>query len=344
MSEPLISIVTPTFNHVRFIERCVRSVLRQTYRRWEMVIVDDASDDGTLQAARKLATQSSQIHVIAHARRRGVEGLADSYNEALSASRGELIAVLEGDDWWAPDRLARQVAPLAEDDSVVLAFGDCWEVSETGGAIGYVSTPVSHDSPRSSGAEAVSYFSRLRSFPASTVLIRREALERVGGFRSEGLPLVDYPTWLSLSLEGDFLRVSRPISYWRRHSGSVSWKNLEQIANGCHETFLRFIERNGPEIRKQGLSTDTLARAADAARVRLRASLPYFDAKCELFCGDRFRAVRKFFRLAWDPRSSLGYRAAGVVGLGAGLSSRNLFSVALALRRSAKLMRIHSHR
>ena len=340
MKDPLVSIITPTFNHARFIEHCVRSVLRQTYRRWEMIVVDDASSDGTLRSVRDLAARNPRVEVVAHARRHGIEGLADSYNEALGASRGELIAVLEGDDWWAPHRLARQVPLLSEDPSLVLAYGDCWEMSETGRPIGYVTTPVSHDSLRSSSAEAITFFSTLDSVPANTVLIRRDALEGVGGFRSGGLPLVDYPTWLTLSLQGDFVRVDRPISYWRRHAGSVSWRNLEPITSGCHEFFLRFVERKQTAIRQQGLDPETLVRAADEARVRKLASLPYFDAKCELFCGDRSRALRKFFRLVRDPRSSLRHRLAGVVGLGAGLSSRTLFSLALAVRRWVMRVRL----
>ena len=340
MKDPLVSIITPTFNHARFIEHCVRSVLQQTYRSWEMVVVDDASSDGTPDLVRKLAAANPRIEVITHPRRYGIEGLADSYNEALSVSRGELIAVLEGDDWWAPDRLARQVPLLSEDASLVLAYGDCWEVSETGRRIGYVATPVSHDSLRSSSADAITYFSTLASVPANTVLIRRDALERVGGFRSEGLPLVDYPTWLTLSLHGDFVRVDRPISYWRRHAGSVSWRNLEPITSGCHESFLRFVERNQSAIVQHELNPEVLVRCADEDRVRLLASLPYFDAKCELFCGDRSRALRKFFRLVRDPRTSLRHRLAGVVGLGAGLSSRTLFSLALAVRRWAMRVRL----
>lgn len=75
--------------------------------------------------------------------------------------------------------VASQVPLLSEDASLVLAYGDCWEVSETGRRIGDVATPVSHDSLRSSSADAITYFSTLASVPANTVLIRRDALESV---------------------------------------------------------------------------------------------------------------------------------------------------------------------
>lgn len=333
MNKPLVSIITPTFNHAGFVERCIGSVLRQTYGRWEMVVVDDASSDATRELISSLAAGQPAITLISHRRRRGVERLAESYNEAMAASQGELVALLDGDDWWAPDRLARQV-PFFEDPSVVLSYGDCWEVSPDERRIQYADSAISQDSVRSSGAEALVHFSRLASIPANTVLVRREALEGIGGFRSEGLPLVDYPTWLVLSLQGDFVRVPHPIAYWRRHAGSVYWRNMGGIATGFHALFLRFMESNREAIERGGLQSEALMRNADEALARILSSVPYFDAKYELLCGDRSRALRKLIRVVGGRDTSLRHRLAGVVGIGACLSSPSVFSVALAARRS----------
>jgi glycosyltransferase involved in cell wall biosynthesis len=341
VKEPLVSIITPTFNHARFIEDCVRSVLQQTYRCWEMVVVDDASSDGTPDLVRKLAATNPRIEVITHARRYGIEGLADSYNEAMAASRGDLVALLDGDDWWAPHRLARQIA-FFKDPSILLSYGDCWEVSPDGRPIQYGTTAISRDSVRSSGPEAIVHFSGLASISANTVLVRREALERIGGFRSEGLPLVDYPTWLELSLQGDFVRIPHPIAYWRRHPGSVYWRNMGRISAGFHSLFMRFIQRNREAIEQAHLKPETLKRNADDALARMVSSLSYFDAKYELLCGDRSRALRKLARVVLDPRTSLHHRLASLLGIGAGLTSRSLFWMALAVRGSASRPRADS--
>ena len=335
MNGPFVSIITPTYNHARFIERCVRSVLEQSYPNWELIIVDDASTDGTRRSAEELAALDPRIQVIEHAEHRGAERLADTYNEALATSRGDMIAVLEGDDWWAPDRLSSQVPLLRDDASVILSYGDCWEVSETGRPIGHVAMRISPDSLRSSPPENIAHLATA-SVPANTALIRRDALERIGGFLSAGVPVTDYPTWVALSLQGDFVRVPRPIGYWRRHAGSVYRTHSSRIIAGCHEFFLAFTERNAEAIRAAGADPEALILRASGSLARKLSSLSYFDAKYELLCGDRFRALRKFLAVVGSPEASLRHRLAGLLGIGACLSSRRLFSLALATRRSMR--------
>jgi glycosyltransferase involved in cell wall biosynthesis len=332
--DPLVSIITPTFNHARYLAQCITSVLEQTYTRWEMLIIDDASTDGTAAVARSFVEANPRIELIVHATRQGAERLVDTYNGALDRSRGEFIAVLEGDDWWTRDKLARQIPLLVEDASLALCYGDCWETTEDGRPIVYGASPVSGRSVRSSFREAMTYFSRLTSVPANTVLIRRDALERAGGFQSyPGLPLVDYPTWLALSLHGDFVRIPQPLGHWRRHTGSVYGQKYEQVARGCHSFFLEFVRRQRGAILDADLEPETLERKADRALARIRGSLRYFEGRYELISGNRSRARRKLGRAILDPHTMLRYRLAALVGFGAALSSPRLFASALAFRR-----------
>jgi hypothetical protein len=187
---------------------------------------------------------------------------------------------------------------------------------------------------RTSMAESVERLSRLCSVPASTVVVRRDRLERIGGFQSHpDLPVVDYPTWLTLALEGDFVRIAEPLAYWRRHAGSVYWRNLEKTETGCHQFFVLFVDRNRAALEAAGLDASALERNADGALVSGRETFPYFDAKYELMCGDRLLARRKFLRALQSPRTTSRHRLASVVGLLASLSSPRLFSAVLAGRR-----------
>ncbi|MHB8511329.1 MAG: glycosyltransferase family 2 protein [Actinomycetota bacterium] len=336
MNEPLVSVITPTFNHERFIERCVGSVIEQTYPRWEVIVIDDASDDDTADRVRSF--DRSDVTLISHETRWGVDRLVDTYNQALSLVRGEYVAILEGDDWWGRDRLARQIR-LLDDPSVVVVYSDYWEVNPIGGVIHKGSTPICKRSYRSSPAQNLDHFSTLAGLPAASLLFRRDALEKVGGFRSDGMPLIDYPTLLAISIEGNFVRVPAPLSYWRRHQGSVSWANSKRIILGCRESFDSFVTEHSDDVARVGLDVDSLLQASSRSFDYWLKAIKYFDAKCELLCGDKLTARRKLSRVANDCDASVRHRLASVVGLAASYSSPRLFDSATRIDRVLRSVR-----
>src|SRR6185437_14197635 len=128
MFEPLISVITPTFNHEYFIGCCIESLISQTYLNWEQIIIDDGSTDRTAVSVSRYT--DPRIHYY-YQQNRGIEALAHTYNNALSKCKGEFVAILEGDDLWPPDKLARLVPYLA-DDSIILAYGAVAELSADG--------------------------------------------------------------------------------------------------------------------------------------------------------------------------------------------------------------------
>src|SRR5438132_8639305 len=105
-SQPLVSILTPTFNHRKFITTCLASLRAQTYTRWEAIVVDDGSTDGTPDLV--LQFNDPRVTLIRR-QHQGVDGLADAYNTALHETSGSLVAILEGDDFWPPDKLNLQL-------------------------------------------------------------------------------------------------------------------------------------------------------------------------------------------------------------------------------------------
>ena len=89
-----VSIITPTYNHEKYIEDCIKSVLKQTYEDWEMIIIDDASTDNTVKIAEKYEKEDSRIKLIAHEENYGPYRLYETYNEAFNKSKGQFIAIL----------------------------------------------------------------------------------------------------------------------------------------------------------------------------------------------------------------------------------------------------------
>jgi len=99
--QPLVSVISPTYNHGRYITDCIESVQNQTYTNWEMIIVDDGSSDNTLETAKALAQQDNRIKVFTQ-ENIGIFRLGETYNFALSKASGKYTAILECDDIWLP--------------------------------------------------------------------------------------------------------------------------------------------------------------------------------------------------------------------------------------------------
>jgi glycosyltransferase involved in cell wall biosynthesis len=215
LSSPAVTVVTPTFNHEAYIGEAIESVLAQSFTDWQMVVVDDGSSDGTVRIAQSF--QDPRIVVIANPHR-GLEHLASSYRDALAASAGRLVAVLEGDDRWPPNKLALQV-PDFDRESVVMSYGAGLLIDDFGCEYGLV-VPSLSESVRTNEPVGAILPELLRNCPilSPTVVIRRTALDAIGGFRQPaGVPYVDHPTYLLLGLRGTFAFHREPVGSWRRH-------------------------------------------------------------------------------------------------------------------------------
>lgn len=242
IAHQLISIITPSFNHELYIESCINSVIAQTYQNWELIIIDDGSTDRT-----KEVITSFSDHRIKYIWQQnvGIESLAETYNKAFLMASGELIAILEGDDWWPANKLATQVKDF-DDKEVVLSYGYTQEVDESGAPIRLIPTeamsfealcnvPVGRASRYLMDMKVLNYI-----FPVS-VVIRKSTLLNIGGFQQlPYLPLVDYPTFLQLSRLGKFAFHDEILGFWRRHSESTTRKKFYLINQGVYEYLTEF--------------------------------------------------------------------------------------------------------
>lgn len=103
---PRVSVITPAYNAADYLEETVKSVQNQTFTDWEMIIVDDCSEDDTYNLAKKLSEDDSKIRVL---KNKANSGVAATRNTALDAATGEYIAFLDSDDLWLPQKLEKQV-------------------------------------------------------------------------------------------------------------------------------------------------------------------------------------------------------------------------------------------
>ena len=216
-----VVVAMPTYNHARFVSEAVESIIGQTFQAWELLVIDDGSTDETLKIVRRF--QDPRVRVITR-ERQGLPGLGDLYQMILKESVAPLVAILEGDDRWPPDKLERQV-PDFNDPTVVLSYGSGLLIDECGCEYGRV-TPfkpgVRVNRPVGSIVPGLLVTNAILS---PTVVVRRATLDAVGGFwQPEGVPYVDHPTWLLLAMKGSFAYHDKAVGSWRRHP--AQWTTL----------------------------------------------------------------------------------------------------------------------
>jgi glycosyltransferase involved in cell wall biosynthesis len=208
-----VSVIIPTYNRAALVAEAVASVLAQTWQDFEILVVDDASTDGTGEA---LAPYADRIRLI---RREARGGVSAARNSGIGAARGEWLAFLDSDDLWLPEKLARQMAFLA-------AHPDLWlcQTEETWVRRGVrVNQPQTH---RKIGGEI--FFQSLERcmVSPSAVILHRRLIEAHGGF-DEALPAAeDYDLWLRLSWRYEVGLVPEPLIIKRggRHDQlSAQW-------------------------------------------------------------------------------------------------------------------------
>ncbi len=227
---PKVSIITPTFNHGKYIAKCIKSVLSQTFTDWEQIIVDDNSTDDTYKIASQFVIQDKRIKIIKHQKNWEAQSLDKTYNQALQLCNGEYVAILEGDDMWPRKKLSKQIDAL-EKTRAILSYGDCIFVSKIGLPIylytyNYDRKILNNEPP---GAILNLFLELTKSIIPVTVIIRKDILTQIGGFQHDkNYPFTDIPTFAALSLKGRFIYQNSILGFYRKHDKS-QW--FEHVSN-----------------------------------------------------------------------------------------------------------------
>jgi len=192
-------------------------------RDWEMIVVDDGSEDGTPDIAESF--RDSRI-VVLRRQHEGVAGLGRAYASAVARAKSPFVAILEGDDTWPATKLEDQL-PSFEDPAVVLSYGAAGLIDERGCLYArYWHAPRARVGNNDPIGTILPALVRVNFIVAATAMVRRCALERIGGFvQPNGVPYVDHPTWLRLATMGTFARSPHVLGYWRRYAHQVTTRS-----------------------------------------------------------------------------------------------------------------------
>jgi len=248
-SRPLVSVIIIFLNAERFMEEALKSVFAQSYDHWELILVDDGSSDGSTAIARRYAHQhAGKLRYFDHEGHQN-RGMSASRNLGIAQAAGEYIAFLDADDVWLPHKLERQVALLEErpDAGMVYGLSQWWYswtgkpedgqrdfVHELGAAPNAVVRPPALVAPF--------FFTQRAAIPnPSNVLIRRLAIEKVGGFENSFAGLYEDQAFLAkMCLTTPVLASNECWDRYRQHPDSID--ALARASGKSREARIFFLD------------------------------------------------------------------------------------------------------
>lgn len=213
---PCVSVVLPVRDGSTFLSTAVESILGQTLSNFELLIVDDGSQDGTLAILDRFAASDNRIRVLKQA----PLGVAAALNTGLGAAKAAIVARMDADDIAAPERLARQLAALKSRSNAVAIGSACRVLDRDGKLLGYRSPPIQPDHIRRSLLHG-------NCIIHPTMMLRRDPVLRLGGYRSAFRFCEDFDLWLRLSEHYDLINLPEALLDYREHDRQLTWQNIE---------------------------------------------------------------------------------------------------------------------
>jgi glycosyltransferase involved in cell wall biosynthesis len=218
----LASVIIPTYNYARFLNDSVGSVLAQTYKNLEVIIVDDGSTDETPEVAQALADSDPRVRYI----RKVNGGSSTARNLGLTLVRGEFVSYLDADDWYTPERLERHIEALRKNPDITLVYGD----EARGNDKLEVLTIRSKANLPLEPARLVNYSC---TFAAFNPTMRVELVRQVGPFDGSIIHCEDWEYWLRIARTAHSLYVPGLTGTYRQHGSQKhhQWDLVTQWRN-----------------------------------------------------------------------------------------------------------------
>lgn len=244
----LVSIIMPTYNRAGLIMETIESVLHQTYVHWELIIVDDGSEDNTEELVAGIKDERIRFY---KAGRIGINGKIK--NIGLENARGELIAFIDSDDLWAPDKLEKQIKALQHYPNAGFSLTGGYNFRIPGEPVEFF---YRHRNGVMTGNVFHAIFRSEVAVLTPTLLFQKNCLEATGNF-DEQKSFSDGDFILSLARRFDAVVLYEPLFFRRLHSDNDSDSNW---IKRCDEGLERIILYKNEKILPAGLARDAMFR------------------------------------------------------------------------------------
>lgn len=235
MTTPAVSVVMGAYNCPRYIPYAIDSILHQTFRDFEFLLINDGSTDSTPEILQQFARRDNRIRIV-HAPHGGIVA---ARNLGLAAARAPLICSMDQDDIALPDRLARQFAFLQQNPDVHVVGGWHETMDNKGRPIRIVHSPLHHaeiDANHIRGHTSIAH---------SCTLYRTAAARAAGGYEPRSELAEDLDLWLRIAERGHLANLPHVVLRYREHAASASSRRHDRQLAAMKDSCLRAAARRG---------------------------------------------------------------------------------------------------
>src|SRR5581483_1538620 len=237
---PRVSVLLPSYNHERFLRECVESILSQTHQDFEVIAIDDGSQDGSVEILR---TYGDRLKVYVNEPNLGTYA---TLNRALSMAESEYSAVMNSDDVWKPAKLMKQVEAMDADPMAAICHTFGQFIDQNGAPL--TGRPMGFEFPRTPAGRALPRFLLSNCAIASSILMRTSIAKSIGGFDETFRTLGDWDMWLRMLENGTLAFVDEPLTLYRVHRANTIYAT--DIARQEEIRIREGISERAPELLK----------------------------------------------------------------------------------------------
>jgi len=264
--QPTISVIIPAYNAANFISQTIESVLKQTFTDFELLVIDDGSTDDTLAVANQYALGDRRIQVLSQTNR----GVSATRNHGVQIAKGNIIAFLDADDLWFPDKLAIHIQHFHTNPNLAVSFSRVEFINFQGEPTGQLSTS------RLTGLKAEDFLYENPTTTVSNIMARAQVFAEVGGF-AEDMSYSEDLEWLfrvlcqsdhHWQIEG----INRVLLYYRASPSGLS-ASLYRMESGWNLLIER-ARAYAPNLVKQHYALARAVHLRYLARRAFRLQLP----------------------------------------------------------------------
>lgn len=217
-TDPLVSVIVPSYNHEKYIGQCISSILDQTYKNIQLIVIDDGSTDSSPLILKELSGRYNFVYEA-----RANHGLTKTLNYAIKKyATGEYIAAVGSDDYWHPKKIASQVSFMQQHPTCGMCCSMAYVVDDNNNP-----ERLLGDGIKDSDVELSSLL-LINKIPAVTALYIKIIFDTAGGY-DESLYFEDWDLWLTIASQSKIGIIREPLAFYRKHSANMSAKSLLMV-------------------------------------------------------------------------------------------------------------------